>query len=131
MPEEVCHALKLRGRICVPGLDVREVCAGNQHNLLLHVVKCNHLVKKHHIHIAKAFRVLGEIPHNRLAVAQVIVGPVAHQAAREGRKLREARASEIRENASKITRRVVGVNHGITVRQLPVYTRDGALRLEP
>ena len=85
--EQISHLTKLRRRPVVADLNVVEPHIGYQNDLLLHIVKGDDLVEQHEVNVLERLAVLDLASYARLAVAEIIVGEIADQAACEGREI--------------------------------------------
>ena len=70
----------------------------DQHDLLPQVVKGDHLIEQHQIHILEVLGVLCRGTGFGFAVAEVIIGEISHKAAGEGGQVCKARAFILRQN---------------------------------
>ena len=64
---------------------------GDHDDLLTEVIKCDDLVKKHHIHILEALGILRIQIQLWLAVFHIVIGEISNQTAGKGRKTRNLR----------------------------------------
>ena len=81
----------------------------DEHDLLPEVVKGDDLIEEHQVHILEVLGVLGLGAGFRFAVAQIIVGEVPHQTAREGGEVLEPRAFVLRQDLPQDLRGVPGL----------------------
>ena len=92
---------QLQLRPVTAGLALFQPDIDDQNDFLAEVVKGNHLVKEHQVHILEMLGILRFPAGCGLGVIQIIVGEVTGQAAGEGRKLRNPRAFVFRQDLAQ------------------------------
>ena len=106
----------------------------DEHDLLPQVIKGNHLIEQHQVHILEILRVLRLCAGLWLTVAEVIVGKVAYKAAGEGGQVCKARAFVLGQNLPQHLRGVLcfksefpGLHHAIPAGDLHfgIQTQNG------
>ena len=127
--QQLSELPELQHRAAVASVGVVQRHVHDQHDLLPEVVKGDHLVKQHQVHIPEGLGVLHLPAHAGLAVAQVVVGEIAHQPAGEGGQLFKARALVLGQDLPQHRGRVVGLYLDAARLQLAVQAGDLQLRV--
>ena len=122
--EQAGELLQVGGCFVVAVFTVLDPHVDDKNYFLTDVVKGDNLVKKHKVNVLERLVVLDLALYAGFAVAEVIVGEVAYQAACERRKIIEPRAFVFREQTAQIVRRVVGAHLGIACLHLAVDAGD-------
>ena len=91
-PDELLQMFQLQHRLVIVLLQVCELHVDNQDNFLLEVVKGNHLVKEHQVHVLKILRVLPIQAEGGLRILQIVIGEIPHQPPGEGGQVVKAGA---------------------------------------
>ena len=76
------------------------------------MIKSDHLVKKHQIHVLKPLRVAGIQTQGRLGVFQIVVGEISDKAAGKGRKVGKPGAFVFLDYLTDIVSWIPGLNGG-------------------
>lgn len=128
--QELHQGLQLQHRLVIAGLRVVERHIGDEHDLLAEVVEGDDLVKEHEVDVLERLGVLHADPDGGLAVAEVVVGEIADEAAGEGRQIVKTRAFVVGEDLAQEGRRVVGPDADASGAELACGAGDLELRIE-
>ena len=115
---------KLHDRPVVGRLPLIQLHVCNQDDLLPEIVKSDHLIKKHQIHVPELFRILRSCPHRRFAIAQIIVGKISHKTSGKGRQVGEPGTSVVRKHLPDIAGRVLRVKTDASRLHFPIPAGD-------
>lgn len=106
--EKVCQPVQFQHRFVVADFRIGKLHVDHENHLLPQMVKGDHLVKQHQVHILKILGVLGIATHRRFAVAKVVKREISHQPAGKGRQRCDAGTFVLGKDLAELGGRVVG-----------------------